>query len=110
MAEFAYEARVAGSATVTNASKGIDHAHFGFSAGQIATAKLATITALATDGAGTAVGGVNFLYEGTDPTVILGHHLAAGDTVGVLKKENIANLKFIRSDSVDAVVTITLEW
>ena len=67
MPEFAYEAREVISAGVTNASKGIDDATFGPTAAILAEVKAAVITALATDGAGVALGGVNFLYDGTAP-------------------------------------------
>lgn len=108
--EFAYVARVAGTVAISNASIGIDHATLAFTAAQIAAARAAVITALATDGLGAALGGINFLYEGTAPSVALGHHLPAGSTVTIRRQENIALLHFIRSDTVDGRITVTLEY
>jgi len=110
MPEFAYIARVSATMAVSNASKGIDHVDLGFTAPQIAAARAAMITAMATDGVGVALGGINFLYEGSDPTTGWGHHLPAGSTVTVRRQENIALLHFIRADTVDAVITVTLEY
>ena len=108
MPEFAYTARQVGSAAVTNAVKALSHADFGFSAAQIAAAREAIVCSLATDGAGSALGGVNLLDTGGDPSVTLGVHLPAGSSVAVRGSVNIGNLRFIRSDTTDARVTVIL--
>lgn len=107
---FAYRALGIGSAVVSNAVKAISHTDFGLAAADIAKAQSCAIGTMVTDGAGTYIGSVNFTYDGTDPTVSLGIHLPAGSTIELLRQENIANLKFIRSDADDAIVTIVLEW
>ena len=90
-----------GSATVSNAVKAISHADFGFSAGNLAIARSARITA--------RTGGVMFTYSGDNPTTTAGHLLAADASVVIEGIANISALKFIREASTDGTVSITLE-
>ena len=91
-----------GSATVTNAVKAISHADFGFSTAELVAARKATLSVIANT--------VMVTWDGTDPTITLGHSLlAAGQGWQVVEGNgNIIRLKFIRL-SGDGVVTITLE-
>lgn len=90
-------------ATVSNVVKAISHIDFGFTAGILATAEVAVITA--------RTEGVMITWDGTDPTATLGH-LIDTTMLGpfVLKgRAKINALKFLREAAADTDVTITLE-
>jgi len=102
MAEFAYLARVAREVTISDTAKAITHADFDWLAGQLASVRIATISA--------ATAGIRFLYTGDDPTATFGYLLPADSIFEIPRNENVNNLVFIRSGDVDATLTITLEW
>lgn len=52
---------------------------------------------------------INIKYDGTSPTVAIGHLFVSGDTFEILGNYNIARLEFIRNGSTDADITVTLE-
>lgn len=89
-----------GSDTVSDAA--VDMGDFGFSAGQLAEASRAVISA--------NVNAVNFRYDGSPPTAALGFHLADGKNAIVQGSANIAALEFIKETAgTDAVISIILE-
>ncbi|NLH79047.1 MAG: hypothetical protein GX465_18665 [Acidobacteria bacterium] len=100
------EDAVSGSAVVSTAAKGIDHADFGFTADQLASAQRAYVTSI-----GAAV---RYMFDGTDPTAALGHLLPqdASPPLEVCENRDLNNLIFIRDTGAvqDATVLITLEW
>lgn len=87
--------------TISNAAKAISHADFGWTAGSLAKADYAMISAVSAD--------VMFTYDGTDPTATLGHPLVADQIIRIEGNPHIQALKFIRKGSSDATMTITLE-
>lgn len=73
----------------------------GFTDAELSEADIAFITV---DGAD-----VRFTYDGTTPTGSVGHLLSNSDKWIVMGNDNIRNLQFIRADSTDAYVAVTLE-
>ena len=72
-----------------------------FSAAQVLAAARAIITVRTED--------INIRYDGTSPTVAIGHLYTATATFEIVGNENIALLELIRNDAADSIVTITLE-
>lgn len=72
-----------------------------FTAAQVLAAARAVITVRTED--------INIRYDGTSPTVAIGHLYTATTTFEILGNANIERLELIRNDTNDAVVTITLE-
>lgn len=54
-------------------------------------------------------GSINLRYDGTVPTVAIGHNFSVGDTLAIEGQTDIALLELIRNGSTDAVVDVTLE-
>ena len=54
-------------------------------------------------------GSINLRYDGTAPTVAIGHNFITGDTLAIEGQIDIALLQLIRNSTGDAVVDITLE-
>jgi hypothetical protein len=90
-------------ATISTVAKGISHADFGFTAALLARATGAVVS-------GTQ--DVMYSIDGaTDPTATVGHPIAKGQTIVLSKSFGVPrNLRFIRSGSADAVMTITLTF
>jgi hypothetical protein len=88
-------------ATISTVAKAISHADFGFTPELLARATGAVVS-------GTQ--DVMYTIDGaTDPTSTIGHPIAKGQTIIMDKTFGVPrNLRFIRSGSADAVVTITL--
>jgi len=53
--------------------------------------------------------GVRYRYDGTNPTSSVGHQLNPGDTLLVVGRGNLDNIKFIRSGTSDGKVVATYE-
>ena len=86
--------------TITDTASAIT-ALTGYNATTIKTASRAVITA--------RTGGIMFTYNGTTPTVLIGHYLAASANISVEGAANIAALQFIREAGTSWSITITLE-
>lgn len=93
-----------GSATVSSSAKAITHDDFGFTAAQLAESKRAVISCH-----GDAM---HYRYDGGNPTATVGH-MSDDATMNapqvIVGNTNINNLIFIREDTTDVVVSITLE-
>ena len=72
-----------------------------FTAAQVLAAARAVITVRSSQ--------INIRYDGTSPTVAIGHLYLIGDVFEVLGNNNIERLEFIRNGSTDADITVTLE-
>lgn len=72
-----------------------------FTAAQVLDAARAVITVRTNQ--------INIRYDGTAPTVAIGHLYIAGDVFEIVGNENIQLLQLIRNGATDADVTITLE-
>jgi len=55
-------------------------------------------------------GQVNIRYDGTAPTVAIGHTFFTGDIFEIVSNADIQNLQLIRNGATDAVVDVTLEY
>ena len=89
------------SATVTNAVKPISHADFGFTAGELAAADRAYVSA--------RTAGIMISWSTVDPSATVGHLIAQNAILEVQGNVNVQNLEFFREAGADATVTITLE-
>jgi hypothetical protein len=72
-----------------------------FTAAQVLAAARAVITVRTNQ--------INIRYDGTSPTVAIGHLFVSGDTFEILGNSNIERLEIIRNGSSDADITVTLE-
>lgn len=72
-----------------------------FTAAQVLAAARAVITVRTSQ--------INIRYDGTSPTVAIGHLFVSGDVFEILGNDNIARLEFIRNGATDADITVTLE-
>lgn len=72
-----------------------------FTSAQILAAARAVITVRTSQ--------INIRYDGTSPTVAIGHLYLIGDVFEILGNDNITRLEFIRNGSTDADITVTLE-
>lgn len=89
------------AATVSNAEVPISAAGWQWSAGNLALADAATITAHSNP--------VCVTWDGTTPTATTGAFVASGATIKVQGNTNVQAIKLIRQAGGDAVVSITLE-
>lgn len=89
------------AATISTAAVAISAGGWSWTAGYLALADHAVITA--------HTNGVTLTWDGTTPTATLGRALAAGATITVQGNANVQALQFIRSGGSDAVVSVTLE-
>jgi len=89
------------SATISTTAKAISHADFSWTAGVLAAADKAVISA--------RTGGVMYRYDNADPSVTVGHLIAANGSVTIVGNLNIQALRFIREAGTDATLTITIE-
>lgn len=88
--------------TVSNTAGGVAITTLtGYNATTIKTVSRAIITA--------RTGGLMFTYDGTAPTALVGHYLAASANIAVEGQQNISRLKFIREAGTDCSITVTLE-
>lgn len=88
-------------ATISNSAVGISDAGWSWTAGDVAAADQAIITAHTQP--------VCMTWDGTTPTATTGMYIAAGGTVTVQGAVNVQNIKLIRQGGSDATVSITLE-
>lgn len=72
-----------------------------FTAAQVLAAARAVITVRTSQ--------INIKYDGTSPTVAIGHLYLIGDVFEILGNYNITRLEIIRNGSTDADITVTLE-
>ncbi len=72
-----------------------------FTAAQVDAAARALITV--------RTNAINLRYDGTSPTVAIGHLYSSEVVFAILGNENIKQLQLIRNSTDDSVVTITLE-
>lgn len=72
-----------------------------FTAAQVKAAARAVITVRTSQ--------INIRYDGTSPTVAIGHLYLIGDVFEILGNGNIERLEFIRNGATDADITVTLE-
>jgi hypothetical protein len=72
-----------------------------FTAAQVLQAARAVITV--------RTSAINIRWDGTSPTVAIGHKFEAGDVFQIQGNFNISQLELIRDGGTDSVVTITLE-
>lgn len=89
------------AAAISNSAVAISAAGWSWTAGDIAAADQAIVTAHTNP--------VNLTWDGTTPTTTLGYTLAAGASVTVMGNQNVSRLQFIRQGGSDATVSITLE-
>ena len=96
-APFAYQTK---AATIGAAAVAISAAGWSWTAGYLAAADQATITAWSN--------GVSITWDGTTPTATLGMAIASGATVTVTGNRNIQAIQLIRSGGGDATASVTL--
>lgn len=72
-----------------------------FTAAQVLAAARAVITVRTSQ--------INIRYDGTSPTVAIGHLFLVGDVFEILGNNNIERLEIIRNGATDADITVTLE-
>jgi hypothetical protein len=89
------------AATISSAAVAISAAGWSWTAGDLAAADAAVVSAIGN--------GVSLTWDGTTPTSTLGMPVPAGSTVTVEGNGNVQALQLIRSGSGDATVSITLE-
>jgi len=89
------------AATVGNAAVALSAAGWSWTAGDLAAADVAQVSAIGQ--------GVSMTWDGTTPTSALGMPIAAGSTVAVEGNANIQAIQLIRSGGSDATVSVTLE-
>lgn len=89
------------AATISTTAVAISAAGWSWTAGDLASADQAVVTAWSN--------GASLTWDGTTPTPTLGRALAAGETVVIVGNRNVQALQFIRSGAADAVVSVTLE-
>lgn len=95
-----YESAVARSAIVGNVAMTL--LDFGFTAAQLANAKMATL--------GVHVAGINFLTTGGAPTTLLGIPVADGAYVVLTNNNDIERLQLIATSATQSNVTVMLHW
>lgn len=100
MGIFGYEARFSGSSTSGSVVQGMDG--FGFSAGALARAQEAVLSA----GSGTDV--MRLLWCGGSPNENYGHALGQNERMRVRGNGNVNNIRHICAGT--NVLTATLEW
>ncbi|NIN36645.1 MAG: hypothetical protein GTO60_16740 [Gammaproteobacteria bacterium] len=54
-------------------------------------------------------GSINIRYDGTAPTIAIGHTWFTGDTFAIVGRYNTDALQIIRNGASDAVIDVTLE-
>lgn len=89
------------SATISSTAVAISAAGWSWTAGDLAAADRAVITAHGQPAVVT--------WDGTTPTATLGMDLAAGATVVVSGNKNVQAVQLIRQGGSDATVSVTLE-
>ena len=89
------------AATISSIAVAISAAGWSWTAGDLAAADVAHVSAIAQ--------GVSMTWDGTTPTATLGMPIPAGSTVAVEGNANIQAIQVIRSGGSDATVSITLE-
>ena len=90
-----------GSATISNAAKGIDHVDFGFTAEELAQAERARFSA--------GDDSVRYTKDGTTPTDTIGHPVVQDAQPTVISgNRDVIRLDFIRI-TTDAVLYVELE-
>jgi len=87
--------------TVSSTALAISNAGFAWTAGNLALADAAVITAHTNP--------ICITWDGTTPTATVGMLIPAGATVNVLGNANVLAIKLIRQSSADAVASVTLE-
>lgn len=97
-AAFGYQTK---TATISNSAVAISAAGWSWTAGNLAAADQAVITAWSQ--------GISMTWDGTTPTATCGMALAAGASATVVGNRNVQALQFIRSGGSDATVSVTLE-
>ncbi len=88
------------AATISDAAVAVSAAGWSWTAGDLAAADVAYVSAIGQ--------GVSLTWDGTTPTAALGMPLAAGSTVELQGNANIQAIQLIRSGASDATVSITL--
>ena len=89
------------AATISTAAVAISAAGWSWTAGDLAAADVAVVTAFTQP--------LSLTYDGTTPTSLLGVYVPAGGTVRVEGNANVQNLQLIRASGSDATASITLE-
>lgn len=89
------------TSTISNSAVAISAAGWSWTAGDLAAADFAMITAHAQP--------VVITWDGTTPTSTTGLYLGAGNTVAITGNANVQAVQLIRQGSSDATVSITLE-
>lgn len=89
------------AATISSAAVAISAAGWSWTAGNLALADQAVITAHSQP--------VCMTWDGTTPTATVGMYIPAGGTVTVVGNDNVQAVKLIRQGGSDATVSITLE-
>ena len=89
------------AATISNSAVAVSAAGWSWTAGDLAAADVAHVSAIGQ--------GVSLTWDGTTPTATLGMPIPAGSTVAVEGNANIQAIQLIRSSGSDATVSITLE-
>lgn len=87
--------------TISNSVVSISAAGWAWTAGNLALADAAVITAHTNP--------VCMTWDGTTPAATTGLYIAAGATVTILGNTNVQAIKLIRQGGADATVSITLE-
>ncbi len=87
--------------TISNAAVAISAAGWSWTAGDLAAADRATVTAHTNP--------IVITWDGTTPTATTGMYVAAGATVVVEGNANVQALQTIRQGGADAVASVTLE-
>ena len=87
--------------TISTAAVLISAAGWSWTAGDVAAADAAVVSAIGQ--------GISMTFDGTTPTATLGVPVPAGSTVTVEGFTNVANIQLIRSGGADATVSVTLE-
>jgi hypothetical protein len=100
MARQTLRAYASGSATVSTAAKAISHADFSWSAGELASADRAVVTAIAQP--------VNYLPDGGTPTATYGISVGANANATIDGNGNVQGTSFIRQGGTDSTVTVVL--
>lgn len=95
--------RLTNSATVSSTAKSLIHADFSFNDETLYNLYQVTTATISTTQP------IRLCYTSETPTTTFGHPLGPSSTAVVEGYTNIMQLKFIRTTSSDAVVTITLE-
>lgn len=97
-AQVAYRTK---AATISNTAVAISAAGWSWTAGDLAAADSAVITAHSQP--------VVITYDGTTPTATLGMVIATGATVTITGNANVQVVQLIRQGGSDATVSITLQ-